>query len=243
MIALITPTGARPTQIRLCASFMHRQDYQGKVLWVIVDDAVPVTADCVPDNFREGWRILKLFPSTKWRPGQNTQARNLLAGVNALCGYEIEAVFIIEDDDYYKPNYLRVMMEKLQGFDLVGEKFTIYYNVEKHLIFYNKNDMHASLFQVAFTPSLIDTFKMICADPKGIFIDVRFFGRVRATSGKINMFNSEQLAIGIKGQPGRAGIGYGHRMGLGRYDLNRMEGDPDKKKLQELLGDDYIYYN
>jgi len=47
MIALITPTGARPKQIRLCAEWMKRQTYNGSVLWIVVDDAIPITVDLI----------------------------------------------------------------------------------------------------------------------------------------------------------------------------------------------------
>lgn len=44
MIVLITPTGARKNQFELCMRWMLRQTYQGNVVWIIVDDPVPVTA-------------------------------------------------------------------------------------------------------------------------------------------------------------------------------------------------------
>jgi hypothetical protein len=107
-IALITPTGGRPKQIQLCAEFMRKQDYKGKVLWVLVDDVLPNTVDCVDlVDFRKSWQIVKVFPSPVWSVGQNTQARNLLIGIEIVKNHkDVEAVFIIEDDDYYNPQYL-----------------------------------------------------------------------------------------------------------------------------------------
>jgi len=42
--------------------------------------------------------------------------------------------------------------------------------------------------------------------------------------------------VGIKGLPGRSGIGMGHRAEI------RMTPDPEFVKLKELIGDDYMYY-
>lgn len=242
MIALITPTGARPEQIQLCAEFMKRQDFKGPVLWIIIDDADPVTTDFITEGFRENWTIIKVYPTIKWKVGMNTQATNLIAGVDIAIKHDLNAIFIIEDDDYYKPNYLRIMLEKMQGFDIVGEKYTVYYNVVKHLVFQNQNDQHASLFQVAFVPSLLPVFRRVCMDVGKRFIDVRFFREARSLKCKINLFNSENLAVGIKGMAGRTGIGFGHRMGVGPYDLKRMSIDLNCVRLKELIGDDFVYY-
>lgn len=236
MIALITPTGARPAQIKHCAKFMQRQDYKGAVLWVIIDDALPITTDFITEDFKENWTILKLYPETPWKPGQNTQARNLNAGVSVLEAWGIEAVFIVEDDDYYRPDYLRIMAEKLKDNDLVGEKNTIYYHVPAECWMQNGNETHASLFQVAFKPQLIGIFKNACrAGSK--FIDIRFFKEARKAGARIHLFNSTHLSVGIKGLPGRTGIGMGHRI------AGRMIPDPGKERLKELLKEDYIHYN
>jgi hypothetical protein len=236
-IALITPTGARPKQIGLCAKFMKQQDYDGEVLWIIVDDAVPVTTDIITDDFRKGWRIIKLYPEPRWKKGDNTQARNLLAGVNEVKKHKVDAIFIIEDDDYYSPRYLRVMMRKIKGYDVAAEAYTVYYNPVKRGYLRNVNDRHASLFQVAFVPDLLPVFKKVC-ETKVRFIDIDFFRTLSFSNPKkkINIFNNLDLAIGIKGLPGRAGIGMGHRAD------SKLISDPNFEKLRTLIGEDYIFY-
>ena len=149
MIILITPTGSRQAQINLCKLWMQRQTYKGEVAWIIVDDAYPRTIENVT---RQGWDVVKIYPEPRWITGMNTQARNIAAGVNeALKHKDIKAIFIIEDDDYYKPYYLDEMMQRLNGFDLIGEMKTIYYNVLTRQHVTNPNTIHASLFQTAFT--------------------------------------------------------------------------------------------
>jgi len=132
-IVLITPTGARKDQFELCVRWMKNQTYTGAVTWIIIDDAVPVTTDIITEDFRENWTIIKTYPEPTWEVGQNTQERNTKAGLETMrnnCDLEnIEAIFIIEDDDYYKPYYLEKMMMAKQNYWIWGETNTIYYNV------------------------------------------------------------------------------------------------------------------
>lgn len=231
MIVLITPTGARAEQVNICASLMARQTYKGAVLWVIVDDAEPRTTDDLIIN--PAWEVLKVYPRPPWQVGQNTQGRNLAAGVQAMISKvdlrEVEAIFIIEDDDYYKPIYLETMVEKLAGYDAAGEQCTIYYNVKYRCWLRNLNYDWSSLFQTAFTPAALPLFNQIYGHR---FIDCKFFPLVR----RKNLFLGGDFSIGIKGQAGRAGIGMGHDM-LVSYvqDLTGL-------KLWELIGNDANIY-
>ena len=233
MIALITPTGGRQDQILLCAEFMRRQTYTGPVLWLIVDDCRPRTTDFIRDNFRDKWVIQKIHPKPIWQPGQNTQGRNIAAAIDVLKVHnEIEAIFIIEDDDYYKPNYLDEMMARFPGYDLIGETHTVYYNLKCKRWIENQNREWSSLFQTAFRPSVIPKLEQLYGNK---FIDYDLFRIVNPE--KINLFHAGRLSIGMKGQPGRAGIGAGHGM------TARMIPDYSGDQLRELIGIDYELYS
>jgi hypothetical protein len=235
MIALITPTGARKRQITLCAMWMLNQTYTGEVVWAIVDDCVPETTDFIKEDFRPNWKVVKVHPKPEWQKGQNTQARNLLAGIEAVKPYKPTFTFVIEDDDYYKPCYLTEMMKKCKSsFDVVGERFTVYYNVVLKGWRRNGNKDHASLFQTAFSPKGLDALEVACK--KGSkFIDLFVF-RTLISRHRINLFEGLDLAIGIKGLPGRPGIGVGHKQ---RFAIQL---DKDMTILKKWVGDDYIYY-
>ncbi len=204
MIGLITPSGGRREQISICEKLMKRQTYQGEVVWVIVDDCIPRTIDTIS---RENWTIIKIYPVPSWQNGQNTQARNIVEGIQALIDKypesEIEAIFIIEDDDYYRPVYLEKMMSKFGSYDLIGETNTIYYNVVHRKYIINSNDIHASLFQTAFKYNVIDTLNECLSTT---FIDLVLWYKVLNK----HLFHENDLAVGIKGLPGRGGIGGGH---------------------------------
>ena len=176
-IVIITPTGGRQTQFNFCQRFMSQQTYKGEVTWVIVDDCIPVTTSIVNADFRVNWKIINVFPRPAWSFGANTQGRNIAAGLNEIKDLEdIEAIFIIEDDDYYKPFYLERMVERLKGFEAAGELNTIYYNIAFNMYIRNGNTKHSSLFQTCFTPAALPVFRS-CLNDK--FIDAAFFSKMK----------------------------------------------------------------
>jgi hypothetical protein len=229
MIALITPTGGRALQFSLCVKFINRQTYKGNVIWIIIDDCVPQTTDLV---IRDDWTVIKIFPSPVWHLGENTQSRNIREGIKYLFSSyskkDIEGIFIIEDDDYYKSSYLENMVIKLRGFNAAGETDTIYYNVVHRTYFSNQNFKHASLFQTAFTPEAVHILES-CYDNR--FIDCVFWSLVQNK----NLFK-DRLSIGIKGLPGRAGIGAGHQR------MGNMPEDRNMNYLKSIIGEDANLY-
>jgi hypothetical protein len=233
MIFLITPTGARQMQFSLCQNYMRRQTYHGAVGWIIIDDSIPRCTDMVVADFKPNWTIIKVYPSPPWRPGQNTQARNTMAGIKVLTDNykkeDIEAIFIIEDDDYYRPQYLERMMANFQSYHLIGERNTIYYNVQWRRYITNPNTIHASLFQTAFKYDVIDTFKECIPNT---FMDCVFWSRV----ANKHLFYENDLAVGMKGMPGRGGIGAGHTRAM------NMHSDISLSYLRRLIGDDAKNY-
>jgi hypothetical protein len=212
---------------------MKTQTYTGPVTWVIVDDCLPETTAFIPEDFKPNWTILKVYPRPEWEPGQNSQARNISAGIWELFDHyspdQIEAIFFIEDDDYYKPIYLEMMVPRLPGYQAIGETNTIYYNVYYRRHITNGNTEHASLFQTAISVAALPEFEKCY---KELFIDYVFFAKIRS----VNLFQAGNLAIGIKGLPGRSGIGSGHSQGM------MMAPDPEMDYLKYLIGNDYKIY-
>lgn len=245
-IVLITPTGGRPDQIALCAMFMKRQTYAGNVVWIIVDDCQQRTTDFITDDFRENWKIVKRYPQPPWQPGQNTQNRNLQIGMIAITESglmpEVEAIFMIEDDDYYSPDYLQNNLSALSNYLVCGESFTVYYNVFFRRYLPNGNSTWSSLFQIAFRPEVISNFSH-CFGNK--LIDICFCQKSGIPFNRINLFRllaGKNWSIGIKGLPGRAGIGAGHTGNWGSGDdanwtmLKALIGEEDAKLYMKYYG-------
>jgi glycosyltransferase involved in cell wall biosynthesis len=231
MITLITPTGCRQLQFSFCQHFMKNQTYTGEVTWIIVDDCEPKTTDLVKEDFRDNWTIKKVYPSPKWKQGMNTQGRNIKAGLDAM-PKNTEVIFIIEDDDCYKPIYLEKMMHYIKGYDAAGEVNTIYYNVPLGAFAANNNTQHASLFQLAFRSSLLPAF-ISCLGEK--FIDFVFCAKIKS----LNLFKEDFMAIGIKGLQGRGGIGAGHSGGMFQRSDTK---DRHMNWLKNQIGADFELY-
>lgn len=204
---------------------MAKQDFAGPVRWLIVDDgpeAQPITFE------RPGWTLQVLRPEPYWQPGQNTQARNLLAGLAEL-GAD-DRVVIIEDDDWYAADWLTTVDRELQHAELVGEHRARYYNVMLKRGRQLQNVHHASLCCTALRDGALDTLRQVCrASPK--FIDMQLWKQHRSR----RLFGGHRV-VGIKGLPGRGGIGMGHQ------NTFRGEHDPAGALLHAWVGADAELY-
>jgi len=225
MLTLLTATGARPAAWALCERWMARQDYAGPVRWIIVDDG----PEPQPVTFRrEGWQLVLVRPSPHWAPGQNTQARNLLKGLAAVD--PADNLVIIEDDDWYAPDWLTTVAAELQHAELVGEQRARYYNVQQRRGRQLVNTGHASLCSTAMRGSALQDFADACRSrPK--FIDLELWRRPRDR----RLFGGHRV-VGIKGLPGRGGIGMGHDAGF------KGEPDPTGALLRDWIGEDSEVY-
>lgn len=226
MLTLLTATGCRPEAWAICEKLMLAQDYAGPVRWVIVDDGEtpqPVTFE------REGWTLEVIRPAPFWKAGQNTQARNLSAGLAVISNDD--RVLIIEDDDHVKPTYLRAMNAMLDKADLVGESFARYYNVKTRHYRQLSNAMHASLCSTAVKGGAIEALRRECK-PGVQFIDLNLWRNFKGSK----LLQRNGLVTGIKGMSGRGGIGMGHKP-----DFHGIK-DEDGALLRELIGQDAGIY-
>ena len=200
MLTLLTATGARPQAWAILEQLMMRQTYTGPVHWIIVDDgeeAQPITFE------REGWTLTLVRPNPRWRHGQNTQARNLLEGMRLV--KPTARLVIIEDDDAAHPDYLCAVDRWLDRADLVGESYARYYNIATRRYRQLSNANHASLCSTAMKGAAIEAFRREL-NPGVQFIDINLWRNFRGPKA----LHRTQMVVGIKGQPGRGGIGMGH---------------------------------
>ncbi len=225
MLTLLTATGARPEAWAICERLMARQTIVEPVRWVIVDDGQqpqPVTFR------RDGWELVLIRPAPFWQPGQNTQARNLLKGLDALGPHD--RLVIIEDDDWYAADWLLHVAAQLERAELVGECRARYYNTVQRRGRQLRNQAHASLCSTAMRGDAIRQFRRAC-NSRQRFIDIDLWGRVPSRY----LFTGHRV-VGIKGLPGRGGIGMGHRDDFAGVD------DRDGALLHEWIGHDAEMY-
>lgn len=225
MLTLLTATGCRPEAWALCERWMQAQTYAGPVKWIVVDDGEepqPVTFN------RPGWFMSIVRPDPFWKPGDNTQARNLMAGLEMV--HSADRLVIVEDDDHYSPQWLETVNKHLDRAELVGEHRARYYNVATKQGRQLNNTQHASLCATAMRGAAIETFRKVCR-PGVQFIDLTLWRRHQS-----RMLFAGQDVVGIKGLPGRGGIGMGHRREFRGVD------DKDGALLRQWVGQDAQFY-
>jgi glycosyltransferase involved in cell wall biosynthesis len=185
--------------------------------WVVVDDCLPATKTTLGQQ--------RVEPRPEWQPGQITLGRNLLAGLEAITG---DAVICVEDDDWYAPDYLAVTARNLGAASLVGEGFARYYNVRERQYLEIYNAKHASLAATAWLRELTPKIIGIIGDLEEPFYDLTIWRRFDDYA----LMLTQRFVVGIKGMPGRKGIGIGHVGGACRMP------DPNLDKLREWIGPD-----
>ena len=232
MLTVITPTGARPEAFALCARMMARQTYKGRGLWIIVDDGEePIrAAPPMPSN----WSVELLHPTPRWSPGANTQGRNLLAGLDlaeglALLSREELRLTIVEDDDWYSCNWIDTLAAEMDAAELVGEGFARYYNVAWRCHQRLKNADYASLRSTGMRGAALKTFRRVLQEPR------RYYDRELWRLHESRRVFDAGLTVGLKGLPGRPGIGSGHR------DM-QVTTDRNLEILRAWIGQDADWY-
>lgn len=215
-LTLLTTTGERPEAWRICELLMNKQTYSGNVRWVIVDDGSiqqPVTFQ------RINWKLEIVRPVPFWRVGVNTQSRNLLSGLEKIG--KNERVVIIEDDDYYDSRYLSFISECLNKYDMVGEAPSRYFNVSTGRGRLLPNNKHSGLCSTAVKGMALEELRT-SSRRNFKFIDINLWKKFNGSK----LLYDSRMVVGIKGLPGRKGIGAGHRDTFGEpMDLRQWIGD------------------
>ena len=242
-ITALTCTGDRPVCFSLLEKWMAAQTIK-PFQWLVIDDGkTPTTINSECDYVR---RIPK--------PTDPKQTLNLNIKT-ALPLIEGEVVIFIEDDEYYAPRYLQVMGYHLISYEVVGICRSRYYHLPSFRYYCHGNLDHASLAQTGVRRSFLKEMpSLLTGDP---FIDIRIWKKVsdkkellwgsvknfNVSGQPINgnkgflfddAYNKRYLYVGMKGMPGRYGIGSGHA-GIGTLDNHQQI-------LKEWIPKDYEEY-
>ncbi len=224
-VTLVTPTGSRQKAFELCEKYMARQTYKGSLQWIVVDDSPKNPTKCTMGQEY-------IVGPKEWKPGINTQRFNMDAALPHIKG---DYIFVIEEDDYYKPDYIETYLDFLKHADLVGEGDVTYYSLKVKGFKEMQNYLHASTCQTAFRKSYLPAFERALHSGEKFF-DILLWNTARSLKHSYIMFHGLHLCVGMKGLPGRSGIGFGH--------TNTVEFTPDPQyvKLKQLVGDDFSFY-
>lgn len=220
-ISLITPTADRQFTFALAEKYVSRQTVK-PFEWIVADDGLTPTVTTMNQIHVRRERT---------HEGGKSLASNLLAALDRVKG---DAVVIWEDDDWYSPQHLQVCAERLQGASATGCQWLRYYNVA-HRMHVRMQNIGSALCNTAFRSELIGVMRSAAQDAldnNDFYIDRRFW---QSVNSKRDCHDIETV-IGMKGLPGRAGLGIGHRPK--RSPSKRWAHDPSKRVLREWLGPD-----
>jgi hypothetical protein len=197
MITLLTCTGDRPQLFRRLERWMARQSLRWSN-WIVVDDGIRKTECSL------GQQYIRLAPGLS--PSASF-ARNLGIALQEQCRIPgSEVVFVIEDDDWYGPDYVASLFTALVTYDLVGESCSRYYNVSRQSYHHCLNKHHAALcataFRAALTPRVIS-----CIDLDSIYLDLSIWGQLNCSKH----LQRTNHCVGLKAQVGRPGLSWGHQ--------------------------------
>lgn len=207
----LTPTGHRPEGLALLGEYLNAQNYQGDMTWIIVDDCDPRTR--IP-TVRSNIHVIPVRPPWRWRRGQNTHVKCLQSGLFVVPD---DALLInLEDDDVYLPNHVTRSIEFARDYELIGERDSRYYNVTTRKWRVLKGKIHASLSSTVCHGRALAEMKALCDTGIQKMFDVNLW---KNFDGR-KILTDEHNVVGIKGLPGRPGIGVGHRNNFGSVDID-----------------------
>ena len=235
MVTAITPTGDRPLPFALCQRWMANQTRKPDQ-WLVVDDGK------IPMNLSDGLQYIRREPRPDDPP--HTLCANMATAIPLVTG---DKILIIEDDEYYAPTYVEEMARRLDSYEVVGIGDSKYYYLPtgRWLTFGNRG--HASLAQTAFRASLLPKLSEFLATGNVIdWLDMKIWSWVddskktgKPISYMLFVDSAQSLYVGIKGLPGRKGMGEGHNpVVVQRYHPDTL----DRMKLKQWIPKDYQIY-
>jgi hypothetical protein len=230
MITAITPTGDRLLAFSLCRRWMENQTRQPDQ-WIVVDDGkMPMSGPSLRDT-ENGFEYVRREP--RLTDPKFTLADNLRTAIPHIKGNKI---LIIEDDEYYAPGYVATMARYLDKYEVVGIGRSRYYHLPIGGYAVIGNMDHASLAETGFRRSFLPEFRQILT-PGKLYIDFAIWRKAKIRhKGFIFRDEKAPLYVGIKGLPGRNGIGRGHDERLYKYF------DKDRRILKKWIPRDYQIY-
>lgn len=195
-IGIIIPTrNDRPHFLRNCLRMIDAQTVQPEIVELISEPPVLNGCDIT-------WRYRK--------------------GYERLRNKGLDAIFLMEDDDWYSPDYIEIMLKEWEGnsrCDIFGTRYTIYYHILYHQHFTMYHQDRASAMNTLIKPDL----HFLWCDDSDPYTDMHLWQALKGYT-----FVPEKIiSIGIKHGVGLTG-GHTHTNKLHRYKEKNI-------KLSEVM--------
>lgn len=231
-LTLVTTTRNRPLCFSLLEKWMATQTRWWDQ-WLVVNDGTDpgyhytlyqevVYRDYTGDDSRSPWL--------------QSICLNWLEAVPYIRG---DKIIVIEDDDYYAPNYVQTVSDMLDDAALVGISRDAYYKLPtKHYKWCGNTD-HASLACTGFRREVLTHVERVANTFGSVFLDMYLWAewgseQFPGTRKLVPQPHSgRKLHVGMKNMPGAFGLGLGHQKPDG-WNLDHTS----FKVLREWVGPD-----
>lgn len=210
MIGVLVPTvpKSRPNFLEFCIKQIARQTIQPDLV-VIVDDPKPE----------------HLSKDITWR---------YKIGLERLRQNGVKVAFLIEDDDWYSPNYIEIMLreyEKAGRPEIFGINQSIYYHILVDKYWVSDHEGRASAMSTLLSVEAMETFQWGRDDDP--WFDIAVWKQLK---GRTMNMPKQPIAIGIKHGLGIHG-GVGHNTGFHHYKPTF------RSYLANIVGNDISFYD
>ena len=205
----------------LCEKYVARQTIQPDQ-WIVADDGN------APAKLTMGQEHIV---RSRTHEGGRSLAANILAAIPRVAG---DVVILFEHDDWYAPNHIEVSTERLRTAKITGSRWQRYYNL-RHKSFRVLRNEGSALCNTAMRAELLPKLEAAANyafQNNAIGLDRALWDSV--TDGADA--HSIDTVVGLKGLPGRVGLGMGHRP-----DQNWWQ-DPALVMLEHWVGADKSLY-
>lgn len=156
---------------------------------------------------------------------------------------EGDLVAFIEDDDWYRPDYLAYVEEQaLRGYDMIGEGNAGYYNVASRWWSECGNVRHAALCATAVVKEILPEIANVIRSYDWPFFDTRIWPLDVNKKLSLPKTYKDRRVVGIKGIRNS----YGEPGYSGEHKEVHPQGthrDPAMLKLFQWIGDDALNYS
>ena len=235
-IIVITPTGDRPVPFELSRRWMAQQTVK-PTRWIIVDDGKVPMEPWEEESYEFYIRREPLPDDPK-----HTLVKNIETALLWVNPYIADTkIFFWEDDEYYAPDYIKEMSGVLDTCRVAGIGCAKYYHLPTGGYTVHRNMNHASLAQTAFHISVISMIdECVALGMDKNWLDCNIWKQVQKSKVVIpaKIFeDTKHLFVGMKGLPGRFGIGVGHKK-----SVYTTHDNPDRDILKEWIPNDYQAY-
>lgn len=236
-IICCTATADQPIGMKLLESYLKRQTLFGRLLWIVSDDG---DEPCHLKDTAPPWcmyirrkRETDIEPAESMRQNMETILRVIPRGARYIAWFE--------HDDWYRKDHLEKSIEELDrsNSEATGDPWQRYYCVRRRIwaLYRNKGSCFC---QTVHRPSLlkyVDEAIELSRKNKSIGGDFRFWKLIAKEGPEVYSLQDFQTVVGIKGLPGRRGLGVGHQDGFSG------ESDPNMIQLQHWIGMDVRNYS